>query len=229
MKAMILAAGLGNRMRPLTLHKPKPLLEVGGKPLIVWHIEKLRQIGITEIVINTAWLAEKLWLELGDGQQFGVQILWSNEGEGLETAGGIIRALPLLGNEPFMLVNGDVWTGYDFKSLREVNLGNDLAHLMLVENPVQHPDGDFILADGRAYCFEQLQAGEALTYSGIGLYSPQLFDGLEDGKRPLAPLLKHAMLQGRVSAEKMTAPWVDVGTPERLLALDQQIRLGEYA
>ena len=229
MKAMILAAGLGNRMRPLTLYRPKPLLEVGGKPLIVWHIEKLRQIGITEIIINSAWLAEKLWTSLGDGQQFGVRIFWSHEVEGLETAGGIVRALPLLGDQPFVLVNGDVWTQYDFGSLLDVDLGNDLAHLVFVENPEQHPKGDFILSEQRAYCFDQQQQGEALTYSGIGLYSPKLFDGLDESKRPLAPLLKQAMLDGRISAEKMTAAWVDVGTPERLLTLDQQIRSGEYA
>ncbi|MEB3752842.1 N-acetylmuramate alpha-1-phosphate uridylyltransferase MurU [Acinetobacter sp. MD2(2019)] len=229
MKAMILAAGLGNRMRPLTLTTPKPLLEVGGKPLIVWHIEKLRQIGITDIVINTAWLADKLWAALGDGQQFGVNILWSNEGEGLETAGGIINALPLLGDEPFILVNGDVWTQYDFQSLLDVELNDYLAHLMLVENPAQHPKGDFILADHQAYCFEQEQVGEALTYSGIGVYSPKLFHGLAEGKRPLAPILKNAMQSHQISAQKLQAVWVDVGTPERLLALDKQIRLGEFA
>ena len=124
MKAMILAAGLGNRMRPLTLHTPKPLLEVGGKPLIVWHIEKLQKIGVTEIVINTAWLGEKLATALGDGSQFGVTILWSHEGEGLETAGGIINALPLLGDEPFILVNGDVWSTMDFAPLLNVELGD---------------------------------------------------------------------------------------------------------
>ena len=150
MKAMILAAGLGNRMRPLTLHTPKPLLEVGGKPLIVWHIEKLAAIGVTEIVINTAWLGEKLAQALGDGSQFGVKILWSHEGEGLETAGGIIHALPLLGNQPFILLNGDVWTTMDFAPLLDVDLNDNLAHLVLVENPEQHPEGDFTLAEGKA-------------------------------------------------------------------------------
>lgn len=135
MKAMILAAGLGNRMRPLTLHTPKPLLEVGGKPLIVWHIEKLKAVGVTEIIINTAWLGDKLVAALGDGSQFGVTILWSHEGEGLETAGGIINALPLLGDQPFILVNGDVWTTMNFSSLLNVQLGDQQAHLVLVENP----------------------------------------------------------------------------------------------
>ena len=229
MKAMILAAGLGNRMRPLTLHTPKPLLEVGEKPLIVWHIEKLQKIGVTEIVINTAWLGEKLANALGDGSQFGVKILWSHEGEGLETAGGIINALPLLGDEPFILVNGDVWTTMDFASLLDVQLGEKQAHLVLVENPPQHLKGDFILSNGLAYTFEQEQLGEALTYSGIAVLHPRMFVGLENGKRALAPLLKQAMQQQQVSAEKMQAVWVDVGTPERLQQLDQHIKQGIFS
>jgi len=228
MKAMILAAGLGNRMRPLTLHTPKPLLEVGGKPLIVWHIEKLQNIGIKDIVINTAWLGEKLAQALGDGSQFGVNILWSHEGEGLETAGGIINALPLLGQEPFILANGDVWSTMDFSTLLDVKLENDLAHLVLVENPAQHPNGDFTLANGRAYTFDQNQPGEALTYSGVAVIQPGMFAGLENGKRPLAPLLKQAMLEQQISASKMQGVWVDVGTPERLNVLDQQIKQGLY-
>ena len=229
MKAMILAAGLGNRMRPLTLHTPKPLLEVGEKPLIVWHIEKLQKIGVTEIVINTAWLGEKLANALGDGSQFGVKILWSHEGEGLETAGGIINALPLLGDEPFILVNGDVWTTMDFASLLDVQLGEQQAHLVLVENPPQHLKGDFILSNGLAYTFEQEQLGEALTYSGIAVLHPRMFVGLENGKRPLAPLLKQAMQQQQVSAEKLQGIWVDVGTPERLEQLDQHIKHGIFS
>lgn len=229
MKAMILAAGMGNRMRPLTLHTPKPLLEVGGKPLIVWHIEKLQKMGVQEIVINTAWLGEKLADALGDGSQFGVKILWSHEGEGLETAGGIINALPLLGNEPFILVNGDVWTTMDFAPLLNVQLQDDLAHLVLVENPVQHPQGDFTLAANKAYTFEQARSGENLTYSGVAVMHPQMFNALESGKRPLAPLLKQAMQQEKISAQKLQGVWVDVGTPERLNALDQQIQQGVYA
>ena len=229
MKAMILAAGMGNRMRPLTLHTPKPLLEVGGKPLIVWHIEKLQKMGVQEIVINTAWLGEKLADALGDGSQFGVKILWSHEGEGLETAGGIINALPLLGNEPFILVNGDVWTTMDFAPLLNVQLQDDLAHLVLVENPVQHPQGDFTLAANKAYTFEQARSGENLTYSGVAVMHPQMFDGLESGKRPLAPLLKQAMQEEKISAHKLQGVWMDVGTPERLNALDQQIQQGVYA
>ena len=229
MKAMILAAGLGNRMRPLTLHTPKPLLEVGGKPLIVWHIEKLQKIGVTEIVINTAWLGEKLANALGDGSQFGVKILWSHEGEVLETAGGIINALPLLGDEPFILVNGDVWTTMDFSTLLNVDLGDKQAHLVLVDNPPQHLKGDFILSNGLAYTFEQEQLGEALTYSGIAVLHPRMFVGLENGKRPLAPLLKQAMQQQQVSAEKLQGIWVDVGTPERLEQLDQQIKQNKFS
>lgn len=229
MKAMILAAGLGNRMRPLTLHTPKPLLEVGSKPLIVWHIEKLAAIGVSEIVINTAWLGEKLAQALGDGSQFGIKILWSHEGEGLETAGGIINALSLLGDEPFILVNGDVWTTMDFAPLLNVELGENLAHLVLVQNPEQHPNGDFTLADGKAYTFDQQISGENLTFSGVSVIHPKMFAGLEAGKRPLAPLLKAAMLENKIAASKLTGIWVDVGTPERLNALDLMIREGKSA
>ncbi|HCD60701.1 MAG TPA: nucleotidyl transferase [Acinetobacter nosocomialis] len=228
MKAMILAAGLGNRMRPLTLYTPKPLLEVGGKPLIVWHIEKLKKIGVTVIVINSAWLADKLISSLGDGSQFGVDIRWTREEEGLETAGGIINALPLLGTDPFILVNGDVWTTMGFEVLRDIQLNDDLAHLVLVDNPKQHPEGDFTLLDGRAFAFDQDVKGENLTFSGVSVINPKLFDGLEPGKRPLAPLLKQAMQNQRISAEKLKGAWVDVGTPERLMELDLQIREGFY-
>lgn len=228
MKAMILAAGLGNRMRPLTLYTPKPLLEVGGKPLIVWHIEKLKKIGVTEIVINSAWLADKLISSLGDGSQFGVDIRWTRENEGLETAGGIINALPLLGTDPFILVNGDVWTTMDFDVLRHIKLNDDLAHLVLVDNPKQHPEGDFTLFDGRIFTFDQDVTGENLTFSGVSVIHPKLFDGLEPGKRPLAPLLKQAMQNQKISGEKLKGAWVDVGTPERLMELDLQIREGFY-
>ncbi len=230
MKAMILAAGLGTRMRPLTLDKPKPLLDVAGKPLIVWHIEALKRAGITEIVINCAWLAEKLMQALGDGSQFGVNIHWSVETDALETAGGIINALPLLGDAPFLLVNGDVWTRFDYSKLHKYDVGTDLAHLMLVDNPLQHPTGDFVLANGRVYspkdnssAIEQ-QGAEQLTFAGISVLSPQLFAGLEQGKRPLAPLLIQAMQQGGVSGRKLNDAWVDVGTPERLSELNENIK-----
>lgn len=246
MKAMILAAGLGTRMRPLTLETPKPLLCVADKPLIVWHIEALKRAGIQDIVINCAWLADKLMTALGDGSQFGVSIYWSPEVEALETAGGIIQALPLLGNQPFVLVNGDVWTRYDYIHLSSAQLSSgqlsghalhdDLAHLVLVDNPPQHPAGDFVLAinsqGGRVYndtdqAMRHAQPEntlEKLTFSGLSVLSPRLFDGLPQGKRPLAPLLRQAMQQGLVSGTKMTQAWVDVGTPERLNQLDAQIK-----
>lgn len=221
MKAMILAAGLGNRMRPLTLTTPKPLLVVGGKPLIVWHIEALKKIGITEIVINAAWLKEKLVEQLGDGQKFGVNITWSLEDEGLETAGGIVQALPHLGDTPFLVINGDVWTRFDFTEILNLDLHNHLAHLVLVDNPPQHPQGDFVLQDGRV--LDRADGQQAFTFSGISVLSPKLFANLEQGKRPLAPLLREAMSKGQVTGQKMSAVWVDVGTPERLTELDHKI------
>ena len=222
MRAMILAAGLGTRLRPLTLHTPKPLLEVGGKPLIVWHIEALARADVTQIVINTAWLGDKLVEALGDGSQFGVTIFWSHEDEPLETAGGIQKALPLLGSEPFILVNGDVWTRFDFTTLVNKPLGADLGHLVLVKNPPQHPDGDFSLVNGRI-----AQTGtEKLTFAGISLLSPQLFESLPAGKAPLAPILRQAMDAGQIGGECLQTHWVDVGTVERLAELDQQIRAG---
>lgn len=221
MKAMILAAGLGNRMRPLTLTTPKPLLEVGGKPLIVWHIEALKKNGITDIVINAAWLKQRLVDTLGTGEQFGVNITWSLEDEGLETAGGIIQALPHLGDQPFLLINGDVWTRFDFADILNVQLHGDLAHLVLVDNPPQHPNGDFCLSDTQVS--DRIEGHAAFTFAGISLISPQLFDGLAQGKRPLAPLLREAMQKNLVSGQKMQAAWVDVGTPERLSDLDHKI------
>ena len=230
MKAMILAAGLGTRMRPLTLDMPKPLLSVADKPLIVWHLEALKHAGVDEVVINCAWLAEKLMQALGDGSQFGVKIHWSVESEALETAGGIINAMPLLGDAPFLLINGDVWTRFDYKNLCEHQLRDDLAHLVLVDNPPQHPHGDFMLANGRVTALAphgnliHLPDATTLTFSGLSILSPKLFANLEQGSRPLAPLLKQAMQQGLVSGCKLVDAWVDVGTPERLSDLDQQIR-----
>lgn len=222
MRAMILAAGLGTRLRPLTLHTPKPLLEVGGKPLIVWHIEALARAGVADIVINTAWLGDKLVDALGDGSQFGVKISWSHEDEPLETAGGIQKALPLLGSEPFILVNGDVWTRFDLTALVHKALGEDLGHLVLVQNPLQHPHGDFVLENGRI-----TQHGkQKLTFAGISLLSPKLFESLSAGKAPLAPILRQAMDAGQISGECLQTHWVDVGTIERLAELDQQIRGG---
>lgn len=232
MKAMILAAGLGTRMRPLTLETPKPLLQVGGQPLIVWHIQALKKVGVDEIVINCAWLADKLIQALGDGSQFGVKIHWSRETEALETAGGIIQALPLLGDTPFILINGDVWTRFNLQQLVDVTLQDDLAHLVLVDNPPQYPEGDFVLDQGRVFSGfntegADIRAAEKLTFSGLSLLSPQLFAGLATGTRPLAPILRQAMQQGRISGTKMSSIWIDVGTPERLTQLDNAIKRQE--
>ncbi|MBC7751569.1 MAG: nucleotidyltransferase family protein [Candidatus Saccharibacteria bacterium] len=222
MRAMILAAGLGTRLRPLTLNTPKPLLEVGGKPLIVWHIEALARAGVKQIVINTAWLGDKLVEALGDGAQFGVEIFWSHEDEPLETAGGIQKALPLLGSEPFILVNGDVWTRFDFATLVNKALDADLGHLVLVKNPPQHPNGDFALTHDRV----EQDGVYKLTFSGISILSPKLFESLPAGKAPLAPILRQAIDAGQISGECLQMHWVDVGTIERLSELDQQIRDG---
>ena len=224
MKAMILAAGLGNRMRPLTLTTPKPLLAVGDKPLIVWHIEALKKAGITEIIINTAWLGEKLHQALGDGSAYGVRIIWSDEDEPLETAGGIQKALPLLGDEQFLLVNGDIWLRYDFNTLAEKSLGNNLAHLILVANPPQHPNGDFAFSRDSDNPFIQTTGDERYTFAGVSVLSPRLFASLAAGKAPLAPLLRQAIAEGQVTGEYFAGAWVDVGTPERLADLDAAIR-----
>lgn len=223
MKAMILAAGLGNRMRPLTLTTPKPLLAVGGKPLIVWHIDALKAAGISDLVINTAWLGHKLHEALGDGSAYGVNIQWSDEQEPLETAGGIQQALPLLGNEPFLLVNGDIWLRYDFKPFINKDLGQQLAHLLLVNNPPQHPKGDFAFCKDQSNSLVLPEGEEKYTFAGVSVLSPQLFAHLPAGKAPLAPLLRQAIAQGLVSAEHHAGTWVDVGTPERLADLDQLI------
>lgn len=216
MKAMILAAGKGERLRPLTLYTPKPLLPVGGMPLIEYHIRALAAAGFTELVINHAWLGQQIEAYLGDGARFGVSIAFSAEGEPLETGGGIHRALPLLGSEPFLLVNGDIWTDYDFAALRRAPEG--LAHLVLVDNPAHHPEGDFRLQDGRA-APRGAQAG--LTYSGIAVLDPALFAGCQPGAFKLAPLLVEAMGRGRVSGEHFRGRWVDVGTHERLAEVER--------
>ena len=220
MKAMILAAGLGTRMRPLTNHTPKPLLAVGSKPLIVWHLEKLRACGFTEVIINIAWLGGMIPEVLGDGSQLGLSIQYSDERDEpvLETGGGIIKALPVLGDEPFLVVNGDIWCDYNFQADFKLKEG-DLAHLVLVDNPPHHPEGDFLLQNGRL-----LEAGEQkLTFSGIGYYHPDLFADLEYGKRALAPVLREGMRVGKVSGERHSGVWLDIGTPERLSELDKSL------
>jgi MurNAc alpha-1-phosphate uridylyltransferase len=221
MKAMILAAGRGERMRPLTDRTPKPLLPVAGRPLIVWHLERLARAGVKDIVINHAHLPDQIEALLDDGSAWGLAIRYSPEPPGaLETAGGIRNALPLLGEDPFLVVNGDIYCELDFAALPSLAEG-DLAHLVLVPNPPQHPGGDFALADGRV-----LADGPArLTFAGIGLYRPALFAGLAAGEpAKLAPLLRRAMIGGKVSGEAFAGRWTDVGTPERLAELDDTLR-----
>lgn len=220
MKAMILAAGRGERMRPLTDHTPKPLLQAGGKPLIVWHIERLAQAGFRELVINHAHLGRQIESALGDGSRFGVSIAYSDESEALETAGGIAKALSLLGEKPFLVVNGDVYTDYDFGRLTAQPMGGVVAHLVLVDNPPQHAQGDFYLEDGRLV----ERGASRLTFSGIGVYRPELFASVIPGsKAKLAPLLHAAIEQQQATAEHYRGDWVDVGTPERLQALDRKL------
>jgi len=220
MRAMILAAGHGKRMRPLTDHLPKPLLEVGGKPLIVWHIENLKNAGITHIVINMGWKGWKLPEILGDGSQWGVKLHYSDEQEtgALETAGGIHHALPLLENEPFIVVNGDIWCDFNYSNLAIAD--DDLAHLVLIKNPEHNPYGDFCLRDKRVYNMGQ----PSFTFSGIGCYKPELFNGLPAGKSALAPLLRDAMRNQRVSGEYFSGDWRDIGTPDRLQELNDLMK-----
>ncbi|HYG05597.1 MAG TPA: nucleotidyltransferase family protein [Stenotrophomonas sp.] len=235
MKALIFAAGLGERMRPLTTHTPKPLLAAGGKPLIAWHLEKLAAIGVREVVVNTSWLAEQFPAVLGDGSRFGLRIEYAHEGDTpLETGGGMLNALPLLGEAPFLLVNGDVWSDYDFALLPRMPQG--LAHLVMVAPPLQAPQGDFALeADGQL----RRDGARRLTYSGIGVFRPQLLDGWQryaDGDagvaangKPrfrLAPILRAHMDAGAVSGEHHAGRWTDVGTPQRLAELDTRLSQG---
>ena len=210
MKAMILAAGLGSRMRPLTDHTPKPLLEVGGKPLIVWHIERLKEAGFTQIVINVAYLGQQIIDYLGNGSQYGVSIEFSDEQtEGaLETAGGIVKALPLL-SETFLVVNGDVWTDYKFDNNFKFSK-NNVVKLILVDNPEHNLKGDFYLSDSE----------NKYTFSGIGYYSKKMFEELKYGKQALAPLLFHAVDKEVLTSELHEGMWHDIGTPKRLYELD---------
>lgn len=231
MKALIFAAGLGERMRPLTDHTPKPLLAVAGKPLIAWHLEKLAALGIRDVVVNTSWLADQFPATLGDGAQWGLRIRYVHEGDTpLETGGGMWNALPLLGAPPFLLVNGDVWTDFDFAKLPREPAG--LAHLVMVDRPPQATHGDFALdTDG---CV-RADGEHKLTYAGIGIYRPQLLDGWRDiipapllangkPKFPLAPILRAHMPQGLITGEHHRGRWTDVGTPQRLAQLDATFR-----
>ncbi len=256
MKALILAAGLGERMRPLTDTTPKPLLTAGAKPLIVWHLEKLAAIGVRNVVINNSWLAEQFPQALGDGSRWGLSIRYSYEGATpLETGGGMLQALSLLGEAPFMAVNGDIWTDYDFARLPREPYGQ--AHLVLVDNPPQHAKGDFALLQDGSVAPEPASAaaqtsslffggGTAasagkLTFAGIGVYRPSLFDGWRGviGDEPaaqenpprfkLAPLLRAAMARSGVSGEHHRGHWTDVGTPERLSQLGEQLNASGLA
>lgn len=218
MKAMILAAGLGERMRPLTDTTPKPLLKVGGIPLIVWHLERLAHNDFTDIVINIAHLGYQIPQALGDGSEWGVNIAYSDEQEegGLETAGGIVKALPLLGEETFLVLNGDIWTDYDFQCHRKLADGI-LAHLILVPNPEHNPQGDFAL-DG-----QRVVDAKQYTFAGIAYYSPRLFENVPYGKSALSPLLRAAIKEGKVTGELHEGEWVDIGTPQRLELLNAQL------
>ena len=218
MKAMILAAGRGERMRPLTDATPKPLLRIGGQMLLERQVHALAKAGIRQLVINHAHLGEQIVKALGDGSAYGVEIAYSPEPEtALETGGGIFNALPLLGTEPFLVVNADIWTDYPFAGLPAGIDG--LAHLVMVANPAHHPGGDFSLSGGQL-----AQRGPAmLTFSGIGIYRPELFAGCTPGAFPLAPLLRTAMDAGQVSGEQYTGRWFDVGTPERLDAINRVV------
>ena len=216
-------------MRPLTDTLPKPLLPVNDKPLIVHHLERLASVGISDVVINHAWLGERLEEELGDGSQFDVAIQYSRESPALETAGGIAHALPLLGDQPFLVINGDVWC--DWNPMQAVSVVNRLhdspsqAWLLMVDNPPQHPDGDFHL-DSLGYLHPRQGDAPALTYAGIGVFHPSLFRGIDpDQPAPLAPLLRMAMGTRSVEGYHYTGQWTDVGTPERLADLDRQLRI----
>lgn len=221
---MILAAGRGERMRPLTDNLPKPLLRVGGKMLIEYHLEKLKAANITDIIINHAWLGLKIEQALGDGSQYGLSIQYSAEGEALETAGGIINALPLLNdidndNNVFVVINGDVFCDYDIATLPTSLSG--LAHLVLVNNPEHNPEGDFVLTPSKIV---EQTGNNKLTFSGIGVYHPDLFKNYPGGKLALAPVLRKAMDQKQVSGDFYSGAWQDIGTPERLSELDLYLK-----
>jgi N-acetyl-alpha-D-muramate 1-phosphate uridylyltransferase len=223
MKAFILAAGRGERMRPLSDSTPKPLLCAGGKPLIVWHLERLAAAGFREIVINHAYLGQQIVAALGDGSAFGLRIAYSAEPFGaLETAGGIAQALPLLGDQPFLLLNGDIWCDWDFSPApcRAQTLGQRQAHLVFVDNPLHHPAGDFCL-DGERVRSTAGGACHALTYAGIGIFSPAFFVGVPRGSAmKLRPLLDAAIARNEMSGERHAGRWVDVGSPQRLAELE---------
>lgn len=218
MKAMILAAGHGERMRPLTAHTPKPLLRAGGLTLIEHQLVALRAAGINEIIINHGRLGEQIENYLGDGARYGLNLHYSPEGgQPLETGGGIFRALPWLGAAPFLVVNADIWTDYPYQLLKDLALNDEVAHLILVDNPSHNQTGDFVLVNHRVTFIGE----QRLTFSGIGVYRPELFVNCVDGAFPLAPLLRDAMTKNRVSGEHWRGKWLDIGTPERLSDLQK--------
>ena len=248
MKAMILAAGRGERMRPLTDHTPKPLLEVGGRPLIVYHLEKLAAMGVKEVIINVAYLAEQVQQYLGDGARWGLHIYYSKESQALETAGALLQALTLLGDEPFMLVNGDVWTDYSFEALEKTALArgvstHTLGHLVFVNNPDHNPEGDFCLVDDKSgdqrssekrddakppakkYVAIKEQGQKGYTFSGIALLHPSIIHRYPRQRKifPLREVFDHFIEQQRLEGELYGGQWWDIGTPERLRSLDKQL------
>jgi MurNAc alpha-1-phosphate uridylyltransferase len=222
MRAMILAAGRGERMRPLTDKTPKPLLPVAGKPMIQYHIEALAAAGVRELVINLAWLGSQIRAALGDGSRFGVHIEYSDEGDAaLETAGGVFKALPFLagpsGTDPFIVVSGDVWTQYPLAAAMNKLSSNDVAHFVLVPNPDFHTRGDFGLVGDRL-----VDSGERYTYANIGVFRPEFFAGCKPGKFPLAPLMFDWIRKNRCSGELYRGVWHNVGTPQQLQQLDRE-------
>jgi MurNAc alpha-1-phosphate uridylyltransferase len=226
MKAMILAAGEGRRMRPLTEHTPKPLLKIAGKPLLEHHILRLKSAGFKEVVINTAYLGQQIADFCGDGSQWGIRLRISSEEALLETAGGIIEALQWLSPDPFLVVNGDVFTDFPFGNLRQLRLASGHGHLVLVSNPEHHPRGDFQLTGGKVCQISESASGgvnDSLTFSGIAVYDPHFFSGYARGRRPLKPLLDDAIEGERLSGEHFSGLWNDVGTPARFTALQQSV------
>ena len=213
MKAMILAAGRGERMRPLTDHIPKPLLEVAGKPLIIWHLEKLAKANFEEVIINHAHLGEMIETYVGDGSRWNLKITYSREGSPLETAGGIKKALPLIGDQPFLVVNADIYTDFNFATIKNRNLNDCKGHLVMVKNPKQHPDGDFFLQNNQI----EREGKERLTFSGIAIYQPKIFEDINiEPVAKLAPILKKLIDAECISGEVYQGLWFDIGTPERL-------------
>jgi len=213
MKAMILAAGRGERMRPLTDHIPKPLLEVAGKPLIIWHLEKLAKANFEEVIINHAHLGGMIEAYVGDGSRWNLKVTYSREGSPLETAGGIKKALPLIGDQPFLVVNADIYTDFNFATIKNRNLNDCKGHLVMVKNPKQHPDGDFFLQNNQI----EREGKERLTFSGIAVYQPKIFEDINlEPVAKLAPILKKLIDAECISGEAYQGLWFDIGTPERL-------------